>query len=243
MTRTPVWSAIAAELRDEIAQGHHVPGDRLPTEAALAARFGVNRHTVRHALRALAEEGRVHARRGAGVFVTAGAADYPIGGKVSFHRNLAAAGRMPGRQILTLDRRAPAPAEAQALALPPDADVIVATGVSLADATPIALFSTCFPGWLPRRFDDDLRDTGSVTRALALSGVPDWSRTSTRISARSATAVQAGLLRIAEGAALILSEAINTAADGRAVEYGRTWFAGDRVTLQIDGTEAGLSHG
>jgi GntR family transcriptional regulator, phosphonate transport system regulatory protein len=65
-----LWSAIAATLTTEVSSGHYRPGDKLPTEAALAARFGVNRHTVRHALAALAEWGLVHSRRGAGVFVT-----------------------------------------------------------------------------------------------------------------------------------------------------------------------------
>ena len=48
--KTPLWQAIADTLRAEITSGHYPPGDRLPSEAALATRFGVNRHTVRHAL-------------------------------------------------------------------------------------------------------------------------------------------------------------------------------------------------
>ena len=79
MTRTSLWSSIADTLRDEIAQGIFRPADKLPTEAALSARFGVNRHTVRHALAELAKAGTVHARRGAGVFVTAKPTDYQIG--------------------------------------------------------------------------------------------------------------------------------------------------------------------
>ena len=68
--RIPIWQSIAQSLQSEIAQGHYAAGDKLPTEAELALRFGVNRHTVRHALADLAQGGLVHARRGAGVFVT-----------------------------------------------------------------------------------------------------------------------------------------------------------------------------
>jgi hypothetical protein len=42
------WKAIANALRSELAEGRNSPGDKLPTEAALSAHFGVNRHTVRH---------------------------------------------------------------------------------------------------------------------------------------------------------------------------------------------------
>ena len=68
---------------------------KLPTEAALAARFGVNRHTVRHGLASLSDEGLVHARRGAGVFVAADVTEYPIGRRVRFHQNVKAAGKEP----------------------------------------------------------------------------------------------------------------------------------------------------
>jgi len=50
--RTPIWTAIAHSLRSDIAAGVYGPDDKLPTESALAARFGVNRHTVRHAIKA-----------------------------------------------------------------------------------------------------------------------------------------------------------------------------------------------
>ena len=90
--RTPIWTAIAHSLRSDIAAGVYGPDDKLPTESALAARFGVNRHTVRHAIKALAGEGLVLPRRGAGVFVTSTPTDYPIGRRVRFHQNLSAQG-------------------------------------------------------------------------------------------------------------------------------------------------------
>lgn len=64
MPREAIWTSIAATLTGEVAEGLYGPGDRLPTESELALRFGVNRHTVRRALAALAEAGLVHARGG-----------------------------------------------------------------------------------------------------------------------------------------------------------------------------------
>ncbi|MBE4738107.1 MULTISPECIES: GntR family transcriptional regulator [Streptomyces] len=48
---------IAATLRDRIRGGHLRPGERLPTQAELAEEFGVERGTVRQALRALQDDG------------------------------------------------------------------------------------------------------------------------------------------------------------------------------------------
>jgi ribosomal protein S25 len=48
---------IAVHLRERIRDGRLRPGDRLPTQAELAGEFGVERGTVRQALRVLQEEG------------------------------------------------------------------------------------------------------------------------------------------------------------------------------------------
>lgn len=100
--KTPVWKAIANALRADLAEGRYTAGDKLPTEAALADRFGVNRHTVRHGISALVEEGLVRTRRGAGAFVAATPTDYPIGERVRFHENLIAAGATPKSGFFTL---------------------------------------------------------------------------------------------------------------------------------------------
>ncbi|MEW2417285.1 GntR family transcriptional regulator [Streptomyces sp. NPDC046866] len=59
----PKYQWIAAALRRELRQAGAGPGGRLPSERALAARYGVNRQTVRAALRHLREEGLVVTER------------------------------------------------------------------------------------------------------------------------------------------------------------------------------------
>ena len=102
MAKTPIWKSIAATLSNEIAVGHYSPGDKLPTEAQLASRFSVNRHTVRRALQDMQEQGLTQSRRGAGVFVMAEPTEYPIGRRVRFHQNIAAAGRLADKRLLSL---------------------------------------------------------------------------------------------------------------------------------------------
>lgn len=233
MTRTPVWKSIAKTLTADITNGHYGAGDKLPTEAALAARFGVNRHTVRRALADMAGAGLVHARRGAGVFVAQTPAEYPIGKRVRFHRNLTAAGRLPARHILSLETRAASATEAEALQLAHGDLVHVCEGVSLADGQPLAHFISVFPAAAFPDLPDHLRALGSVTDALRASGLPDYTRASTRFNATPATATQALHLRTTEGAALLRTVSLNVGAQGRPVEFGQTWFVGDRVTLTL----------
>ena len=239
MARSAIWKSIADTLVAEIAGGQYRPGDKLPTEAALAARFGVNRHTVRHALAELAEGGMVHSRQGAGAFVAAAPTDYALGRRVRFHQNIAASGRTPSRRISLLEARACSPREGEALGLAPGTTVQVIEGVSLADGVPLAAFRSVFPA---SRFPDLLArmaETQSVTAALAACGLTDYTRASTRITAKLATPVQALTLQVAQGAAILRSVAVNVDAAGIPVEYGTTWFAGDRVTLTLAGADQG----
>lgn len=235
MARTPVWKSIAIALTDDIAQGRYETGCKLPAEAQLATRFGVNRHTVRRALAEMSEQGLVHSRRGAGVFVAAKPTDYPIGRRVRFHQNLTREGRSPAKQILTLETRAASAREAKALHLDPGAEVHVYDGLSLADGQPIALFQSIFPADRFPGILGHLQEQRSVTAALQKFGVEDYTRIETRITAKLATATQALHLRISEGSPILRTTGVNADPQGRPVEFGRTWFAGDRVTLTVGG--------
>ena len=233
--KTALWKAIAASLKEDLAEHRYAPGDKLPTEAALADRFGVNRHTVRHAIKGLVEEGLLRTRRGAGVFVTATPTDYPIGKRVRFHQNLLASGRAPEKRILSVEERAATVEEADRLALEPGKALTVYHGLSLADGLPIALFSSHFPAERLPGIARALQEETSVTKALAHCGVEDYTRASTRISARSANATQALHLQVSQGAPLIYTTSLNVDETGVPIEFGMTWFSGDRVTLTIEG--------
>ena len=62
----PRYMALAEALRARIAGGDPAIGELLPTEHALCETYGVSRHTVREALRLLAESGLIARRRGGG---------------------------------------------------------------------------------------------------------------------------------------------------------------------------------
>ncbi|MGA0778036.1 MAG: UTRA domain-containing protein, partial [Gemmobacter sp.] len=76
-------------------------------------------------------------------------------------------------------------------------------------------------------------ETASLTAALGRLGVGDYPRARPESAAASADAAQALRLRLSEGAPLILTRGVNIDPEGRAVEYGETWFAADRVVLTV----------
>jgi GntR family transcriptional repressor for pyruvate dehydrogenase complex len=62
--RESVSAQVFASLRDAILAGVHAPGDALPAERELAARFGVNRQAVREAVGRLAQVRLVRVSQG-----------------------------------------------------------------------------------------------------------------------------------------------------------------------------------
>lgn len=63
------YQQIAAILRERIQRGDLEPGQPIPSEVALQQEFGVARHTARHAVQLLREQGLVSTVPGLGTYV------------------------------------------------------------------------------------------------------------------------------------------------------------------------------
>jgi GntR family phosphonate transport system transcriptional regulator len=228
-----LWRQIARALDQDIRARRLQPGDRLPTEAQLATRFAVNRHTVRRALRTLAESGLVRVEQGRGTFVQERVLDYPLGPRTRFSQIVLASDRLPGHQMLgsavvKADRRV-----AKNLGLRPGARVIALETLSFIDGRPSGIGTHYFPA---ARFDgliDAYQETGSVTQALARCGVADYRRAVTRIGAVMPSAADAHHLRCARNRPLLETESVNVDGDGKPIEFGLARFVSDRVQLVV----------
>lgn len=65
------YKELRKQLEQEIASGVYRVGDKFPTDFELRERFGVSRHTVREALRALQEQGILQRQPGSGTVIRA----------------------------------------------------------------------------------------------------------------------------------------------------------------------------
>lgn len=93
---------VADALRDAIATGRYVPGERLPGEHDLAQRYSVSRGTVRAALAELADDEYIATRGGLGSVVTFdGAALDPRAG---WARSIAGSGTPVHATTLRIER-------------------------------------------------------------------------------------------------------------------------------------------
>lgn len=229
-----LWRQIADAIRLDIVGGKLANGDRLPTEALLAERFSANRHTVRRSLAVLAEEGVVAAEQGRGTFVKSiRRLTYPIGKRTRFREGLRGqAGSLTSVSISDKIENATVQV-AEALGLKPGAKVVRTEGMSLADGVAISRSTT----WLPyRRFPDfaaRIKEMQSTTMVFQSYEIADYSRASTRISARHADVEETRSLNLAPGAIVLVSEAVDIDPEGEPLSYALTRFPAERMELVV----------
>lgn len=226
-----LWKQIAEHIGEDIASGALAPGQRLPVETDLAARFGVNRHTLRRALAHLAERGLIEATAGRGTFVKEPPLRYPIGPRTRFSEIVAAGGREPFGRFLGSQVEPADAAVARELAVPEGTPVLRIESAHEANGVPISAGTCWFSHARCRDLDLVYAATGSLTRALATLGIEDYRRLETRLTARPATAYETEVLSLPPGRAVMVLERVDVDAAGIPLQFGRSSFAADRVQL------------
>ena len=229
-----LWRSIALELEREIAQGALAPGVRLPTEAQMAARFGVNRHTVRHAIEELSRNGLVRVEQGRGSFVAEDVLDYTVGPRTRFSEWIRAQNREPSGRVVDLREMPADAAVAAGLGVRPGVKVVRLERLGLADGRPVSLGAHHFPasrlpGLLPA-----LRKGGSISEALAAAGVADYHRQVTRVSARMPNDEEAALLDMPRNRPLLVCENVNVDQGGAVVEFCLARYPTPRVQIVFE---------
>jgi GntR family phosphonate transport system transcriptional regulator len=234
-----LWRQIAGTLSREIAAGAPAAGLRLPTEAQLARRFGVNRHTLRRAMEVLARDGLIRVERGRGAFVAEDVLDYTVGPRTRFSEWIRRQNMEPTGRVLRLEERAlgHSPADRQvatALGLRAEGRIVELERLGLADDRPVSLAVHHFPAARLPGLLDALRAATGITEALRGIGVVDYLRQSTRVSARLPNAAEAELLRTARTRPLLVCENINVDREGRVIEYAIACHPTPRVQIVFE---------
>ena len=230
-----LWRQIEGALEQAILHGGFAPSGRLPAEPELAKRFGVNRHTVRQAVKALASRGILRIEQGRGTFVGHAPLEYPIGRQTRFSANLAGRERLPSRKTLDiadveLDERI-----ALALSLQSASPALCHRTIAFADGVPVLLGATYLPldrfGSTARRL---LSENPSMTALFAMVGHGDYRRGWTRITTRLPSAEEERHLWQSGREPVLVTEALDVTAAGAPLAFNDTVWAGERIALTVE---------
>ena len=221
-------------LREEISNGAFAVGALLPGENRLAQTFDVSRVTIRKALGALAADGWIEKRLGAGsVVLERSAADATLAADL--------ASLMP--QIVEMDRTttarllsfsygaAPAPVT-KALNLANGAKVQKAIRVRSAGEQPFSHLTTYVPEDIARTYDETDLASQPLFRLLERTGVKvDGAQQS--VTAALAAPDMADALAVSVGSPLLSIRRTVWDASGRGVEYLAALYRPDLFRLEM----------
>jgi GntR family transcriptional regulator, phosphonate transport system regulatory protein len=229
-----LWRQIVEALRDDIRHKTFANSGRLPSEKDLAARFGVNRHTVRRAITELEAEGLVRTEHGRGSFILDEFIDYQVGKRTRFSENIRQLNLEASREVLQTSTW-PAPANvAKALGLKKGSPVVHLETRSRVNKQIISIASHYFSA---RRFPsliEIFKKETSITKALKKLGVNDYLRKQTCITARLPDIAEARQLEIPKNQPILVAEAINVDSNRRPLEFGISRSAANRRQYVIE---------
>jgi GntR family transcriptional regulator len=231
----PLYIQLADKLRNGILSKQWQPGDLLPSEPQLCREHNVSRGTVVRAIEILLREGLAHRRQGDGTYVSRPSLHRQPGFLSSFSQTVREQGRVPSHKILDLTRLT----RAQAQQYGCGSAAVKLSRLRLVDGTPWAIHMCVIPDAVVDKLPA-LQAAGSH-----LLHAPDFSLYQSMedagfvvdhaeevLRARSATAQEAKLLRVAPQAALMMIHRKGFDAAGRILELMESTYVGDSYSYE-----------
>ncbi|MFV0459129.1 MAG: GntR family transcriptional regulator [Actinomycetales bacterium] len=202
------------------------PGSSVPTERELAERFETSRTTVRQAIAELVVDGRLERTQGRGTFV-AKPKLMQVRPLTSFSQDVQSEGWRPGSIVLNIRQEQAEGEVCEHLQVPPGAVIHRIERLRTAATEPIAYEIAHVPGPLPE-LAEHLERIGSLYRTLHEVYGVELVTVEDTVETVLADPVQANLLGVDTGLPMLLVHRTGWDAGGRAAEWTRSVFRGDR---------------
>lgn len=226
VTFSPLYRQIRDRLLHSLQAGEWRPGDAIPSEMELAARYGVSQGTVRKAIDALVGDHLLVRRQGRGTFV---ASHHEARAQVRFLRLRPDDGVPRTQSSRFLDvRRTRAPVDvARLLELKAGESVVMIRRALEFDGVPTILEEIWLPGAPFRGLTAERLNayTGQLYALLETEFGTRMIRASERLRAVAAGEAEAAALGVRPGEPLLLVERVSSTYGDRPVEVRRGWYA------------------
>jgi len=227
-------------LKDDIATGQQAEGSVLPSEQRLAEIYGVSRVTVRRALDALARDGLIEKKTGAGSIVRS--VSTPEGAisadMATLIPQIVQMGRATSARLLSFSYGAAPGLVREALALPAGARVQTAVRVRSSDGVPFSHLTTYVPEDISQNYSEADLATTPLFELLERSGVVVTSAQQSVTAALAAPDV-ADALGVPVGSALLALTRVVHDDAGRGIEYLSALYRPDMFRLDMALTRVG----
>lgn len=227
----PLFAQLKQWLLAEIA-GWPDASQRFHTEADIAARFSVSRHTVRRAIADLVRAGLLSRSRGAGSHVQQPRLAETIDSRMDVRGDWRALGVEMTTRVLAFARQSAAPAVAGELGVAAGTPVVAIRRLRLVAGVPVALDERHLPldvaatARLTRR--SAATSIIEVLRRAGLTAAAEW-----RIDAVRPHATEQAILQVRTDAPLLIRRMRYRDSAGRCILAGRSAHRGDLMSFVV----------
>jgi GntR family transcriptional regulator len=227
----PLYYQIQQSLLGDIRTGALGPGEPVPSEQEISERLRVSRMTARQALKSLCDMGVVFSQRGKGTFVSPLKLEKNLRQVISFTDEMRARGFAPSSTFLSLEAILPGREVWTALGITPKQKVYRLKRIRNADSVPLGIECSYLPAHrypdLPEKFNRD----GSLYRTLIDCYGVHIHVAEEVAEASLVDARQGRLLHVKAGSPIFIFARTSYDRSGRAVEYVRSVYRGDRYKI------------
>lgn len=229
MTEVPLYGKVEEVLASEIGRGDLNPGDRLPSEDELLARFGVSRITIRRAIQNLIQRGTLEIRRGLGTFVLAPKVSQELTKLTGFVEDMDIHGRKASARVVSKGVVAANEIVARQLGITKGTRVMRIERVRLADSVPMSFDETYLPLDIGKKIvRNDLRVKPIFTLLEEKYGF-SLTEAEYKLEAVSASAQVAEALAVPEGSPIFRIERTSFTKGGQPIDYETLSYRGDLI--------------
>ena len=223
---TPAYKQIQGYLQDLLAGPDYGPGDRIPSERALAEQLGRNRMTVRKAIEGLITRGLLERHGTSGTRIPVPRVARPMDGfslSNSMTRIIQAGGGIAHSKLLHFEQAHASAKVASRLSLSEGADIVMFRRLWASDETPICIETTHLPlSLVPDLAAQDLMEGASLYNLLHARYGVSAIRGEREIGIANCTEMEARLLGLDPGAACLSLQLHVLDANGRPIEFTRS---------------------
>ncbi len=225
----PLYARVESALAEDIAAGRLTPGQQIPTEGELVARFAVSRITVRKAVENMVMRGLVEIRRGKGTFVAEPRLRQDLSALTGFVEDMVALGRNPTAKLLGFERIPAGSQVARHLDIAPGAMVYRIERVRLADGAAVSFDETFLPDDIGERIvKEDLEAEPIFALLEDKLGLP-LIEAQYQLEAAAADKRAAKALGVQKGSPIFLIERTSYAEGQRPVDYEKLHYRGELI--------------
>lgn len=228
----PLYLQLKEQLTLLIQQGKWSEGSLIPTEMEMKQEYGISRATVRQALNELEDEGIIERRRGVGTIICHQRIKPELMKLTSFSEDMRSRGLIPGSKTIDVEFTVPSSKVRESFNIETDEKVWRVCRLRLASDEPFGIHDLYLPPALsfsPR----ELNNISSYYQLLEEKHGLKPAHASETLTASIANKAEASLLKISEGAPLLVIWRNTYTEENQIIESVKVIYRADRYEYHI----------